>query len=65
MNNGGGGKGVTAAAAIAALQEAGNKTSRDMIAASYNYIAPREFHFIPLALLFHMFVLSKHSVYSS
>ena len=27
--------GVTAAAAIAALQEAGNKTSRDMIAASY------------------------------
>lgn len=30
--------GVTAAAAIAALQEAGNKTSRDMIAASYrNY----------------------------
>ena len=22
----------------------------------YNYIAPREFHFIPLALLFHMFV---------
>jgi hypothetical protein len=27
--------GVTAAAAVAALQEAGNKTSRDMIAASY------------------------------
>ena len=27
--------GVTAAAAIAALQEAGNKTSRDMIASSY------------------------------
>lgn len=29
------GAGVTAAAAIAALQEAGNKTSRDMISASY------------------------------
>lgn len=39
MNNGGGGKGVTAAAAIAALQEAGNKTSRDMIAASYRVYA--------------------------
>ncbi|MBQ9412689.1 MAG: hypothetical protein IJU29_06305 [Oscillospiraceae bacterium] len=36
VNSGGGaGNGVTAAAAIAALQEAGNKTSRDMIAASY------------------------------
>lgn len=33
--NQGGTSGVTAAAAIAALQEAGNKTSRDMIAASY------------------------------
>ena len=33
--NTGSGAGVTAAAAIAALQEAGNKTSRDMIAASY------------------------------
>lgn len=33
--NSGGGSGVTAAAAIAALQEAGNKASRDMIATSY------------------------------
>lgn len=35
FSQGGTGSGVTAAAAIAALQEAGNKTSRDMIAASY------------------------------
>ena len=35
VNSGSTGSGVTAAAAIAALQEAGNKTSRDMIAASY------------------------------
>ena len=35
VNSGQAGAGVTAAAAIAALQEAGNKTSRDMIAASY------------------------------
>lgn len=35
VNSGGSGSGVTAAAAIAALQEAGNKASRDMIAASY------------------------------
>lgn len=35
VNQGGVGSGVTAAAAIAALQEAGNKTSRDMIAASF------------------------------
>lgn len=35
VNNGGAGRGVTAASAIAALQEAGNKISRDMIAASY------------------------------
>lgn len=35
VNTGGSGSGVTAAAAIAALQEAGNKTSRDMISASY------------------------------
>lgn len=35
VNSGQTGSGVTAAAAIAALQEAGNKTSRDMIAASY------------------------------
>lgn len=34
-NSGGTTSGVTAAAAIAALQEAGNKTSRDMISASY------------------------------
>ena len=33
--NSGGAKGVTAASAIAALQEAGNKGSRDMIAGSY------------------------------
>ena len=35
VNAGGAGGGVTAASAIAALQEAGNKVSRDMIAASY------------------------------
>lgn len=35
VNSGGYGSGVTAAAAIAALQEAGNKASRDMISASY------------------------------
>lgn len=36
VNSGGSaGSGVTAAAAIAALQEAGNKTSRDLISASY------------------------------
>jgi hypothetical protein len=40
VNSGGAGSGVTAAAAIAALQEAGNKASRDMIAASYRaYVA--------------------------
>jgi hypothetical protein len=33
--NSGGGSGVTAAAAISALQEAGNKSSRDMIKAAY------------------------------
>ena len=36
VNSGGAGGGVTAAAAIAALQEAGNKSSRDMIASSYD-----------------------------
>ena len=35
VNSGGSASGVTAASAIAALQEAGNKASRDMIAASY------------------------------
>lgn len=35
VNSGGAGSGVTAAAAIAALQEAGNKNSRDMISAAY------------------------------
>lgn len=35
INSGSAGSGVTAAAAISALQEAGNKASRDMIAASY------------------------------
>lgn len=35
VNSGSAGSGITAAAAIAALQEAGNKTSRDMISASY------------------------------
>lgn len=35
VNNGSSGSGVTAAAAISALQEAGNKVSRDMIAAAY------------------------------
>lgn len=35
FSQGGSAGGVTAAAAIAALQEAGNKTSRDMISASY------------------------------
>ena len=35
FSNGSSGGGITAASAIAALQEAGNKVSRDMIAASY------------------------------
>jgi hypothetical protein len=35
VSSGGATSGITAAAAIAALQEAGNKVSRDMIAASY------------------------------
>lgn len=35
VNSGGTASGVTAAAAISALQEAGNKTSRDMISGSY------------------------------
>lgn len=35
VNSGGAGNGVTAAAAISALQEAGNKVSRDMISTSY------------------------------
>ena len=35
VSQGSAGSGVTAAAAIAALQEAGNKSSRDMIAGSY------------------------------
>ncbi len=35
VNSGGAGAGITAASAIAALQEAGNKSSRDMISASY------------------------------
>lgn len=35
VSNGDAGGGVTAASAIAALQEAGNKTSRDMISGSY------------------------------
>ncbi len=36
FNSGTGGKGVTAASAIYALQEAGNKVSRDMIGMTYN-----------------------------
>lgn len=39
VNTGGSSSGITAASAIAALQEAGNKTSRDMIAASYRNFA--------------------------
>jgi len=39
VNSGGTGAGVTAASAIAALQEAGNKVSRDMISASYRAYA--------------------------
>jgi hypothetical protein len=35
VNSGGTGSGVTAASAIVALQESGNKSSRDMISASY------------------------------
>jgi len=49
VNSGGTGSGVTAAAAIAALQEAGNKTSRDMIAASYR--AHKEISAICLELM--------------
>ena len=45
FNSGTGGKGVTAAAAIYALQEAGNKISRDMIATSYE-VFRREMTFL-------------------
>ena len=37
VTSGGSTSGITAASAIAALQEAGNKQSRDLIAASYDY----------------------------
>jgi len=56
VNNGGTGGSVTAASAIAALQEAGNGISRDMISASYRAFAKvinlcieliREFYDIP------------------
>ena len=56
VNNGGTGGNVTAASAIAALQEAGNGISRDMISASYRAFAKvinlcieliREFYDIP------------------
>jgi len=45
FNSGQGGKGVTAAAAIYALQEAGNKVSRDMISSSYE-VFRREMTFL-------------------
>lgn len=45
FNSGSGGKGVTAASAIYALQEAGNKVSRDMIATSYE-VFRREMTFL-------------------
>ena len=43
VNSGGTGSGITAAAAISALQEAGNKASRDMIAASLWFRVRAEF----------------------
>lgn len=53
VNSGSSGSGVTAAAAIAALQEAGNKVSRDMIAASYRSMCQIEIMCIELIRQFY------------
>ncbi len=54
VSQGGTAGGVTAAAAIAALQEAGSKTSRDMIAASYRAFAAECSLLIALIRQFYM-----------
>lgn len=53
VSNGGSASGVTAAAAIAALQEAGNKTSRDMIAGSYRAYTKLDYIVIELIRQFY------------
>ena len=53
VNSGSTGSGVTAAAAIAALQEAGNKASRDMISSSYRSDTKISQHIIELARQFY------------
>lgn len=50
--------GVTAAAAIAALQEAGNKTSRDMIGRSYRAYA--EENYIAIELVRQFYSIARH-----
>lgn len=53
FSRGEGGKGVTAAAAISALQEAGNKTSRDMIGSSYEAYSSIVYYVIELIRQFY------------
>lgn len=53
VSSGGSMGGVTAAAAITALQEAGNKTSRDMIAASYRAYTQLDYLIIELVRQFY------------
>lgn len=53
VSQGSAGSGVTAAAAIAALQEAGNKSSRDMIAGSYRAYTKLDYLIIELIRQFY------------
>lgn len=53
VSQGSAGAGVTAAAAITALQEAGNKSSRDMIAGSYRAYARLDYLIIELIRQFY------------
>lgn len=53
VSSGGAGAGVTSGAAISALQEAGNKVSRDMIAQSYRAYAKIELFVIELIRQFY------------
>lgn len=58
FNSGNGGKGVTAASAIFALQEAGNKVSRDMISMTYEGSYSVEMVFI-IALIRQMYNVTR------
>lgn len=53
VTSGGSTSGITAASAIAALQEAGNKQSRDLIAASYDYFTDMGYLVIELMRQFY------------